>query len=49
MITFQSILVYITLAVAVGYIAKKFFLPRKLFASKRGKSHGCGQDDCGCH
>lgn len=45
----QLVLVYITLAVAVAYIVKKFFLPKALFASKKSNSKGCGQDDCGCH
>ena len=47
--TFQSILVYIILAIAVGYMAKKFFLPKTLFTSKKTKTKDCGQDDCGCH
>jgi len=45
----QNILVYITLAAAIGYIVKKFFLPKSLFANKKGTTKGCGQDDCGCH
>lgn len=45
----QSILVYITLAVAIGYIVKKYFLPKALFVSKKSNSKACGQDDCGCH
>lgn len=32
----QQILVYLILALAVGYIVKKFFLPKSLFASKKG-------------
>lgn len=44
----QNILVYIILVVAVGYLVKKFLLP-KLFASGKGNSKGCGQDGCGCH
>jgi len=31
--------------VSVAYIVKKFFLPKRLFSSKK-KSNGCG--DCGC-
>ncbi len=46
---FQSILVYIILAIAVGYLIKKFLLPRSLFVSGSDKSKPCGQDDCGCH
>jgi len=45
----QHILVYITLALALGYIVKRFFLPKSLFVSKKGTSKSCGQDDCGCH
>jgi uncharacterized membrane protein YwzB len=42
----QHILVYITLAIAVGYVVKKFFLPKRFFATQK-KSSSCG--DCGCH
>lgn len=45
----QNILVYIILAVAVGYLVKKFLLPKSLFASGKGEIKGCGEDDCGCH
>ncbi len=46
---FQHILVYITLALAVGYLIYKFLLPKSVFASKKRKDHACGQNDCGCH
>lgn len=46
---FQNILVYSILAVAVGYLVKKFLLPKSLFASDNGNAKSCGQDDCGCH
>ena len=49
MISFQNILVYIILAIAVGYLVKKFLLPKTLFAPNKGNSKGCGQDNCGCH
>ncbi|KKN27746.1 hypothetical protein LCGC14_0861380 [marine sediment metagenome] len=49
MISFQTILVYIILAIAVGYLVKKFILPKALFASNKSNSKGCGQDNCGCH
>ena len=39
----QQILVYITLAFAIGFLLKKFFWKKK---SK--KSGSCG-GDCGCH
>jgi len=45
----QSLLVYLTLAIAIGYLAKKFFLPKRLFASKKNSSKNCGEGDCGCH
>ncbi|WP_238857751.1 hypothetical protein [Poritiphilus flavus] len=45
----QTILVYLTLAAAVFYLAKKFLLPKRLFASKKGTTKGCGEDNCGCH
>lgn len=45
----QHILVYITVAIAFGYVAKKFFLPKALFATKKVSTKACGQDDCGCH
>lgn len=47
--SFQMIFVYIAVALAIGYLAKKFVLPKRLFTTKRSNSHGCGQDDCGCH
>ncbi|MFS4466477.1 hypothetical protein [Maribacter sp. 2210JD10-5] len=45
----QHILVYITLAIAVGYILWKFILPKSLLSSKKRNSKACGQEDCGCH
>ena len=45
----QSILVYIVLAIAVGYLVKKFVLPARLFAPGKRGDKVCGQDDCGCH
>jgi len=46
--TIQTILVFITTAIAFGYLAKKFFLPKSLFTTKKNKK-SCGTDDCGCH
>ncbi|NHN25665.1 FeoB-associated Cys-rich membrane protein [Flavobacterium jejuense] len=40
---FQQILVYITLAIAIGFLVKKF-----LWKKKPKKSNSCG-DDCACH
>ena len=45
----QTTLVYITVTLAVGYIVKKFFLPKALFVTKKSTTKACGQDDCGCH
>lgn len=45
----QLILVYITLALAVGYLIYKFLLPKSIFVSKKRKKSACGQNDCGCH
>ncbi|MEK6152617.1 hypothetical protein WIW50_05135 [Flavobacteriaceae bacterium 3-367] len=45
----QPVLAYIILAIAIGYIAKKFFLPKSLFATKKKGGKACGHDDCGCH
>ncbi|PKA98515.1 hypothetical protein B0O79_2201 [Flavobacteriaceae bacterium MAR_2009_75] len=45
----QSILVYIILAISVGYLVQKFLVPKTLFSSKKSNSKACGQDDCGCN
>jgi len=45
----QHILVYITLAISVGYVATKFFIPKSIWSSKKSSSKTCGQNDCGCH
>lgn len=45
----QSILVYITLTIAVGYLVKKYILPKSLFSTKKGNNKACGDGDCGCH
>jgi hypothetical protein len=41
--TVQHILVYLTLALAIYFLAKKYILPKK----KDNKA--CGKDGCGCH
>ncbi|WP_205728956.1 hypothetical protein [Flagellimonas onchidii] len=46
--TFQQILIYITLAMAVGYLVWKFILPKSLVRGKKQASKACGQDRCGC-
>ncbi|MDT0554252.1 FeoB-associated Cys-rich membrane protein [Urechidicola vernalis] len=40
---FQQILVFITVALAVGFLVKKYF-----FKSKK-TTKSCGEDSCGCH
>jgi uncharacterized membrane protein YwzB len=40
---FQEILVFITLALAIGFLVKKYFLKKV----KSSKSYG--EDSCGCH
>ncbi len=45
----QLILVYITLGVAILYLAKKFLIPKKFLSHKKQGQTGCGQDNCGCH
>ena len=45
----QLILVYITVGSAFGYVVKKFFLPKALFATKKANTKACGQNDCGYH
>ncbi|WP_188369948.1 hypothetical protein [Muriicola marianensis] len=44
----QSVLVYLTLLVALVYLVNKFLLPKKYRIGRKGTSSGCGQDDCGC-
>lgn len=39
----QEIIAFIILAVAVGFLIKKYFFKKK----KSDKN--CGSDDCGCH
>ncbi|MDC6387744.1 hypothetical protein PP182_03570 [Maribacter sp. PR1] len=45
----QHILVYLTVAISLGYLVFKFLLPKTLFSSGKDNSKACGQDDCGCH
>ncbi len=45
---FQTIITYFIVLMAVGYLVKKFFLPRSLFSANKGSKKACGQDDCGC-
>ncbi len=45
----QNILVYLTLAIAVAYLVRKFLLPKKRLASGKDHPGACGKNDCGCH
>jgi hypothetical protein len=48
----QLVLVYLTLTISVGYLVKKFLLPKTVltfFGSKKTNSKACGEDGCGCH
>lgn len=45
----QPILVYLTVAIAVGYLVFKFLIPKALFSNGKNNSKSCGQKDCGCH
>ncbi len=49
MVDLQNILLYVSLAIAVGYVIRKYLVPKKLFTSKTKKQKGCGSSDCGCH
>ena len=49
MAVLQSILAYLILALAIGFLLKKYVLPKSLFASGKKTTHKCGNDDCGCH
>ncbi|GGB78221.1 hypothetical protein GCM10007424_17900 [Flavobacterium suaedae] len=40
---FQSIITYVLLGLAVGFLIKKYFF------KKKKKKNDCGNDDCGCH
>jgi hypothetical protein len=42
MATFQEILVYIALGIAIGFLIQKFI-------GKKKTKNGCGKDDCACH
>ncbi|WP_371562865.1 FeoB-associated Cys-rich membrane protein [Flavobacterium sp. Arc2] len=40
---FQEIIAFTILALAVGFLIKKYFF------KKKKPSGNCGTDDCGCH
>lgn len=45
----QPILAYTTLALAIGYIVFKFFIPKSILSTKKKTGKACGENDCGCH
>ncbi|MGB5404513.1 FeoB-associated Cys-rich membrane protein [Robiginitalea sp.] len=45
----QHILVYLTLAISIGYLVYKFIWPEIRKPKKADPSKGCGSSDCGCH
>ncbi len=46
----QNILVYITVLVAVGFLVKKFLLPKPIFSGQKKKpTNVCNDNNCGCH
>ena len=45
----QPILAYTTLAIAIGYIVFKFFIPKSVLRAKKSAKKACGEDACGCH
>lgn len=44
----QNILAYLILAMALGYLINRYFLPNKLVLGKKKKKGSCGSSDCGC-
>ncbi len=45
----QEILAFSLLLLAIGYLVKKFLLPKSLFASSKKNTKACGNDGCGCN
>ena len=44
----QSVLVYVTVAVALGYLVRRFVWPASGTSKKNGAGGDCGSPDCGC-
>jgi len=44
----QLILVYITLALAVGFLLRKYLWTASGTSRKKGVGGDCGSGDCGC-
>jgi hypothetical protein len=47
--SWQHILVYLTLALAVGYLLRKFVFADSGKSKKESLEAGCGDSDCACH
>lgn len=47
--SWQHILVYLVLALAVGYLLRKFVFTDSVKSGKESLGGGCGDSDCGCH
>lgn len=47
--SWQHILVYLTLALAVGYLLRKFVFTDSGESKKESLGGGCGDSDCACH
>jgi hypothetical protein len=45
----QHILMYLTLALAVGYLLRKFVFTGSRKSGKKSQGGNCGDPDCGCH
>ena len=45
----QHILVYITLALALGYLIRKYLWPKPRKSKSKIPGGDCGSPDCGCH
>ncbi|WP_199912772.1 hypothetical protein [Aquimarina aquimarini] len=48
-IIIQNILVFLTFAIAVGFLIKKFLWKPALSSAKKKSSKSCGDSGCGCH
>jgi hypothetical protein len=44
----QHLLVYLTVAIALGYLLRKFVWPAFAKPDRDGGGKGCGNSDCGC-
>lgn len=44
----QPILAYLTLAMAIGYLVFKFFVPKSILNKNKKNQKVCGEHDCGC-